>query len=84
MSDLSKAAVAVKANPTIKDLVEQQLPAIERQLGWGDELGCVRARRPVGDHEAAEAHVGGSEDGFRWGDARGPVAARDRFRARRV
>lgn len=33
MSDLSKAAVAVKANPTMKDLVEQQLPAIERQLG---------------------------------------------------
>lgn len=33
MSDLSKAAGAVKANPTMKDLVEQQLPAIERQLG---------------------------------------------------
>lgn len=32
-SDLSQAAVAVKANPTMKDLVEQQLPAIERQLG---------------------------------------------------
>lgn len=33
MTDLSKAAVAAKSNPTMKDLVEQQLPAIERQLG---------------------------------------------------
>lgn len=31
--DLSQAAVAAKSNPTMKDLVEQQLPAIERQLG---------------------------------------------------
>lgn len=33
MTDLSAAAVAVKKNPTMKDLVEAQLPAIERQLG---------------------------------------------------
>lgn len=33
MSDLTKAAVAAKSNPTMKDLVEAQLPAIERQLG---------------------------------------------------
>lgn len=33
MTDLSQAAVAVKKNPTMKDLVEAQLPAIERQLG---------------------------------------------------
>lgn len=33
MSDLSNAAVAVKKNPTMKELVEAQLPAIERQLG---------------------------------------------------
>ena len=33
MTDLSQAAVAVKENPTMKDLVEKQLPAIERQLG---------------------------------------------------
>jgi recombination protein RecT len=33
VTDLSQAAVAVKKNPTMKDLVEQQLPAIERQLG---------------------------------------------------
>ncbi len=33
MSDLTQAAVAVKKNPTMKDLIEQQLPAIERQLG---------------------------------------------------
>jgi recombination protein RecT len=33
MTDLSQAAVAVKKNPTMKELVEQQLPAIERQLG---------------------------------------------------
>lgn len=32
MSDLSQAAVAAKQNPTMKDLVEAQLPAIERQL----------------------------------------------------
>lgn len=33
MTDLSQAAVAVKKNPTVKDMVEAQLPAIERQLG---------------------------------------------------
>lgn len=33
MKDLTAAAVAVKTNPTMKDLVEAQLPAIERQLG---------------------------------------------------
>lgn len=33
MTDLSAAAVAVKKNPTMKELVEAQLPAIERQLG---------------------------------------------------
>ena len=33
MSDLTAAAVAVKKNPTMKELVEAQLPAIERQLG---------------------------------------------------
>lgn len=33
MTDLTQAAVAVKKNPTMKELVEQQLPAIERQLG---------------------------------------------------
>lgn len=32
MSDLSQAAVAVKKNPTIKDLIEAQKPQIERQL----------------------------------------------------
>lgn len=32
MSDLSQAAVAVKKNPTLKDLVEAQQPQIERQL----------------------------------------------------
>lgn len=32
MSDLSTAAVAVKKNPTVRDLVEAQKPAIERQL----------------------------------------------------
>ena len=31
--DLSTAAAAAKAQPTMKDLVEAQLPAIERQLG---------------------------------------------------
>lgn len=31
--DLSTAAAAAKTNPTMKDLVEAQLPAIERQLG---------------------------------------------------
>lgn len=31
--DLSTAAAAAKANPTMKDLVEAQLPAIQRQLG---------------------------------------------------
>lgn len=33
MTDLTQAAVAVKTKPTMKDLVEKQLPAIERQLG---------------------------------------------------
>ena len=33
MSDLSSAAVAVKKNPTMKDLIEAQGKAIERQLG---------------------------------------------------
>jgi recombination protein RecT len=33
VTDLTTAAVAVKKNPTMKELVEQQLPAIERQLG---------------------------------------------------
>jgi hypothetical protein len=33
MTDLSAAAVAVKKNPTMKELVEMQMPAIERQLG---------------------------------------------------
>src|SRR5215216_6817064 len=33
MTDLTNAAVAVKKNPTMKELVEAQLPAIERQLG---------------------------------------------------
>jgi recombination protein RecT len=33
VSDLTQAAVAAKQNPTMKDLVEAQLPAIERQLG---------------------------------------------------
>lgn len=32
MTDLTAAAVAVKKNPTVKDLVEAQRPAIERQL----------------------------------------------------
>lgn len=33
MTDLSTAAVAAKQNPTMRDLIEKQLPAIERQLG---------------------------------------------------
>lgn len=33
MTDLTIAAAAAKKNPTMKDLVEAQLPAIERQLG---------------------------------------------------
>lgn len=33
MTDLTNAAVAVKDNPTMRELVEAQLPAIERQLG---------------------------------------------------
>lgn len=33
MTDLSTAAAAAKQNPTMKDLVEAQRPAIERQLG---------------------------------------------------
>lgn len=33
MSELSQAAVAVKKQPTMQDLIEKQLPAIERQLG---------------------------------------------------
>jgi len=32
MTDLTSAAVAVKKNPTMKELFEAQLPAIERQL----------------------------------------------------
>ena len=32
-TDLSTAAAAAKSQPTMKDLVEAQLPAIERQLG---------------------------------------------------
>lgn len=32
-TDLTAAAVAAKKNPTMKELVEAQLPAIERQLG---------------------------------------------------
>lgn len=32
MSELTTAASAVKKNPTVKDMVEAQLPAIERQL----------------------------------------------------
>jgi recombination protein RecT len=33
VTDLSTVAAAAKTNPTMKDLVEAQLPAIERQLG---------------------------------------------------
>lgn len=33
MSELTQAAVAAKSNPTMKDLIEAQRPAIERQLG---------------------------------------------------
>ena len=33
MSELSQAAVAVKKNPTMADLIEKQKPEIERQLG---------------------------------------------------
>jgi recombination protein RecT len=33
MSDLTQAAVAAKKDPTMKELVEAQMPAIERQLG---------------------------------------------------
>ena len=33
MSELSQAAVAVKKNPTMKDLIEAQGKAIERQRG---------------------------------------------------
>jgi len=33
VSDLSSAAVAVKKNPTMNDLIEKQKPEIERQLG---------------------------------------------------
>lgn len=33
MSELTTAAAAAKKNPTMKDLIEAQLPAIERQLG---------------------------------------------------
>ena len=32
-TDLSVAAATAKKQPTMKDLVEAQLPAIERQLG---------------------------------------------------
>ncbi len=44
MSDLSKAAVAVKANPTMQDLVERQMPEIEKQLaGAMSSQAFVRA-----------------------------------------
>lgn len=42
--DLSTAAAAAKSNPTMKDLVEAQLPAIERQLaGAMNSEAFVRA-----------------------------------------
>lgn len=42
--DLSQAAVAAKSNPTMKDLVEAQLPAIDRQLGGAmNSAAFVRA-----------------------------------------
>jgi recombination protein RecT len=44
VTDLTRAAQAAKTNPTMKDLVEQQLPAIERQLGGAMNSGAfVRA-----------------------------------------
>ena len=44
MSDLSKAAVAVKSNPTMQDLVERQMPEIEKQLaGAMSSQAFVRA-----------------------------------------
>ncbi|GAA1915009.1 hypothetical protein GCM10009775_04310 [Microbacterium aoyamense] len=44
MTDLSQAAVAAKKNPTMKDLVEAQLPAIEKQLGGAmNSAAFVRA-----------------------------------------
>ena len=44
MVDLSAAAVAVKKNPTMKELIEAQLPAIERQLaGTMNSESFVRA-----------------------------------------
>ena len=44
MSDLSQAAVAVKAEPTMLDLIERQSSAIERQLGGAMNSGAfVRA-----------------------------------------
>ena len=44
MSELSKAAVAVKSNPTMQDLVERQMPEIEKQLaGAMSSQAFVRA-----------------------------------------
>lgn len=44
MSDLSVTAAAAKSQPTMKDLVEAQLPAIERQLGGAmNSAAFVRA-----------------------------------------
>lgn len=44
MTDLTTAAVAVKKNPTMKELVEAQLPAIERQLaGTMNSEAFIRA-----------------------------------------
>ena len=44
MTDLTAAAVAVKKNPTVRDLVEAQKPAIERQLaGTMNSDAFVRA-----------------------------------------
>lgn len=44
MSDLSQAAVAVKKNPTMQDLVERQMPEIEKQLaGAMSSQAFVRA-----------------------------------------
>lgn len=44
MSDLTHAALAVKKNPTMRELVEKQLPEIERQLGGAmNSDGFVRA-----------------------------------------
>ncbi|CAN7397448.1 recombinase RecT [Microbacterium foliorum] len=43
-TDLSTAAAAAKSQPTMKDLVEAQLPAVERQLGGAmNSAAFVRA-----------------------------------------